>query len=75
MLNPSEPNTTRTINITYTTDDEGNMSIDLDAKGFEEDERMVPLFLHALLKTFYSAAEEEEKLAQQNTKTRQQNWT
>jgi len=48
-LNPSEPNTIRKIKVTYTTDESGDMEISIDTKGFEEDPRMVPLFLSATL--------------------------
>ncbi len=56
MLNPAAPNRKRKIEITYITDDDGEMEIQLDAEGFEEDPRMVPLFLSATLHTLESGS-------------------
>lgn len=49
MLNPAEPNTKRQITITYTTDDKGDMDIDISADGFEEDPQAVGVFLTATM--------------------------
>jgi len=49
MLNPAEPNTTREIKLTYVTDEEGSMEISIDSLGFEDDPRLVPLFLAATI--------------------------
>jgi hypothetical protein len=49
MMNPAEPNKTRKIEITYTTDDDGDMEINIDSSGFEDEPQAVPLFLYATL--------------------------
>lgn len=52
MFNPSEPNTKREITLTYTTDESGELEIDISSEGFETDPRYVPLFILATLETF-----------------------
>lgn len=47
MLNPSEPNTTRKIVLTFTTDAAGEMDIDIAGAGFESHPESVGLFLAA----------------------------
>jgi predicted dinucleotide-utilizing enzyme len=49
MLNPSAPNVTRQIHLTYVTDDNGDMEIKVDSEGFDEDPRAVSVFLSATI--------------------------
>lgn len=49
MLNPSAPNTTRIIQFKYTTDDEGDMKISINTKGFEDDPEAVAAYLSATI--------------------------
>jgi hypothetical protein len=60
MLNPAEPNKTREIKLTYTTDEAGDMEIDIDATGFEEDPQAVGLFLSATMKAISSNTANEK---------------
>lgn len=48
-FNPAEPNSTRTITLTYSTDTDGNMEINVDAEGFEDKPEAIHLFLEATL--------------------------
>ena len=61
MLNPAEPNTVREIKITYKTDDAGEMDIDIQAEGFEEQPGAVGDFLIATVKALKNAAENRKK--------------
>ena len=49
MINPAEPNKVRKIELTYSTDDQGDMEINIDTIGFEEDPQAVALFLSATM--------------------------
>lgn len=51
MFNPAEPNTRREIKLTYTTDENGELEIDIDSTGFEDDPRYVSLFILATLES------------------------
>jgi hypothetical protein len=57
MLKPDEPNVTRKINLTYITDDEGNMSIGIETENFGDDPEAVAFFLVATMRTI--AADKE----------------
>jgi hypothetical protein len=54
QFNPAEPNTRREINLIFTTDENGEMEIDIDSVGFEADPQFVPLFIHATLEALKS---------------------
>lgn len=60
MLDPAEPNKTREIKLTYTTDAAGDMEIDIDASGFEDDPQAVGLFLSATMKAISSGSSNEK---------------
>ena len=45
MFDPAEPNTVRKIHLTYSTDDEGKVSISLDSVGFEDNPDFVGFYL------------------------------
>jgi hypothetical protein len=49
MLNPTAPNTTREIRLTYVTDENGDMEIKVDSDGFEENPYAVAAFLSAAI--------------------------
>lgn len=52
MLNPSTPNVTREIHLKYVTDENGDMEINIDSSGFEDDPSAVAVFLSATISCF-----------------------
>lgn len=49
VINPSEPNKKREIKLSYETDENGEMSISLDATGFEETPEAIASYLAATI--------------------------
>lgn len=54
-FNPSEPNQDKTITIHFTSDEEGNMTIEFSSEGFEDFPEAVPAYLGAALKVAATA--------------------